>query len=96
MDNQPTGPEFPPGTLVRITSDDRELDGREGRVVETEWLSSFQWAKVAVDPTPLTPEQREQIRYFQWMHAPVIYTLKTEQLRAAFPTDPTGDSSARH
>ena len=88
MDNQPTGPDFPPGTLVRITSDDRELDGREGRVVETEWLGSFQWAKVAVEPTPLTPEQREQIRYFHWMYAPVIYALRTEQLRAVLLVDP--------
>jgi hypothetical protein len=48
-------------------------------------------AKVAVEPTPLTPEQRAQIRYFQWMHAPVIHTLKTEHLRAALPIGQFGE-----
>lgn len=59
MGSQRTGPDLPPGTLLRITSDDHELNGREGRMVETEWTGSFQWAKVAVEPTPLTPEQRD-------------------------------------
>jgi hypothetical protein len=76
--------------MVRITSANRELDGREGRVIETEWMGSFLWAKVAVEPTPLASELREQIRYFQWMYAPVIHTVKTEQLRAALPKDPVG------